>query len=92
MIDNDERGTFFPQNGEYSNTSELVELITKAQGKRLFLIPGFTWAVKLLGIFTPLVDKAFGNLSYDMSMSDYKKGNYRLFSLEESIKRTEDIQ
>lgn len=92
MIDNDERGTFFPQNGEYSNTSELVELIAKAHGKRLFLIPGFTWAVKFLGIFTPLVDKAFGNLSYDMSMSCYKKGNYRLFSLEESITRTEDIQ
>ena len=42
----------------------------------------------LLGFFTPLVDKAFGNLSYDMSMSEYRE-NYRLYSLKESIERTE---
>ena len=92
MIDNGERGTFFPQNAEYSDTSRLVALIAEAHGKKLVLLPGFTWAVKLLGLFTPLVDKAFGNLSYDMSMSNYKKGKYRLYSLEESIKRTEDSQ
>jgi len=92
MIDNGERGTFFPQNAEYSNTSQLVAMIAQAQGRKLMLLPGFTWAVKFLGLFTPLADKAFGSLSYDMSMSDYKKGNYRLYSLEESIKRTEDSQ
>ena len=92
MIDKGERGTFFPQNAEYSNTSELVAMIAEAQGRKILLLPGFAWAVKFLGLFTPLVDKAFGNLSYDMSMSDYKKGNYRLYSLEESIKRTEDSQ
>jgi len=67
-------------------------MIAQAQGRKLMLLPGFTWAVKFLGLFTPLADKAFGSLSYDMSMSDYKKGNYRLYSLEESIKRTEDSQ
>ena len=91
MIDNDERGIFFPQNGQYSNTSELVAMIAKAHGRKLILLKGFTWAVKLLGLFTPLVDKAFGNLSYDMSMSDYPKGNYRLYTLEESIRRTEGV-
>lgn len=92
MIDKGERGTFFPQNAEYSNTSQLVAMIAEAQGRKLVLLPGFTWAVKFLGLFTPLADKAFGSLSYDMSMSDYKKGNYRLYSLEESIMRTEDSQ
>lgn len=92
MIDNEEAGTFFPQNGEYSNTSELVKLIADVHGRKLLLIKGFTWAVRLLGIFTPLVDKAFGNLSYDMSMSEYSRGNYRLYSLEESIRITEGHQ
>ena len=50
---------------------------------------GFTWALRLLGVFTPLVNKAFGSLSYDMEMSGYPRGEYRLFSLEESIRITE---
>ena len=91
MIDNEERGIFFPQNGEYSNTSQLVEMIAAAHGRKIKLLPGFTWAIRLLGLFTPLADKAFGNLSYDMSMSEYPKGNYRIYSLEESIKRTEGL-
>ena len=89
MIENNERGIFWPQNKEYSNTSEMVKMIGAAHGKNVHLIKGFTWALKFLGLFTGLVDKAFGNLYYDKSLSLYKK-NYRVCSLEESIKRTEE--
>lgn len=92
MIDNEESGTFFPQNAEYSNTSELVRMIAEAHGKKLVLVRGFTWALKFLGFFTALADKAFGSLSYDMSMSEYPGGEYRLYSLEESIRITEGAQ
>lgn len=92
MIDNDESGTFFPQNGEYSNTSELVRMIAAAHGRKIRLIGGLTWALKILGVFTSLVNKAFGSLSYDMALSDYKGGEYRLYSLQESIKITEGMQ
>lgn len=92
MIDNEESGTFFPQNTEYSNTSELVRMIAEAHGKKLILVRGFTWALKFLGFFTALVDKAFGSLSYDMPMSEYPGGEYRLYSLEESIRITEVAQ
>lgn len=92
MIDNEESGTFFPQNAEYSNTSELVRMIAEAHGKKLILVRGFTWALKFLGFFTALVDKAFGSLSYDMPMSEYPRGEYRLYSLEESIRITEVAQ
>lgn len=91
MIDNEESGTFFPQNAEYSNTSKLVRMIAAAHGKKLGLWHGFTGLLKFMSHLTPLVDKAFGNLSYDMSMSEYPKGNYRLYSLEESIRRTEGV-
>jgi len=38
---------------------------------------------------TGLVNKAFGNLSYDMELSEYKE-DYCIYSLEESIKLTEN--
>lgn len=88
MIQNEESGIFWPQNGVYANTAELVALIAKAHGKKMPLIKGFSWLVKLAGRFTPLVNKAFGNLTYDMSMSDYPE-NYRICDLQTSIARTE---
>ena len=89
MIQNDESGIFFPQNAEYSNTSELVKVIAETHGKKIALISGTAWALKLLSYTTGLVNKAFGSLAYDMSMSDYKE-NYRLYSLQESIRLTEE--
>lgn len=88
MIENEEQGIFWPQNAEYSNTSELVRMISKAHGKKVYLIHGFELSLKILGAFTGLVDKAFGNLCYDKRISAYKH-NYRVVSLKDSIKIAE---
>ena len=88
MIENKERGIFWPQNGEYSNTSRLVAMIAQAKGKKIHLIKGFTWALKLGSLVTGLLNKAFGSLCYDMALSEYPQ-DYRKFTLEESIKETE---
>lgn len=88
MIRNDESGIFFPQNSDYSNTTELIREIGKAHGKKVRLVKGFTWAVKFLGLFTGLVKKAFGNFTYDMSLSEYQE-NYRVVGLAESIEKSE---
>ncbi len=88
MIENEERGTFWPQNAEYSNTSELVKMIGKAHGKKIVLLRGCTMPLKIVGLTTGLVDKAFGNLAYDQKMSKYKE-EYRLYSLKNSIEETE---
>lgn len=88
MIDNEEFGIFWPQNSEYSNTTEIVEIISNTYGKKMFITAMFNWCLYVLRIGTTLVDKAFGSFVYDISMSDYKE-NYRVCSLEESIKRTE---
>lgn len=88
MIENEESGTFFPQNSEYSNTSELVEMIAAAHGKKIKLVGGFTRLLKIMSCFTGLVNKAFGNLTYERSISDYKE-NYRVAELGDSVKRTE---
>ena len=89
IIQNEESGFFFPQNAEYSNTSRLVQMIAACHGKQVILLKGTTWTLKLLSNATGLVNKAFGSLAYDMSMSDYKE-EYRKFSFAESIKLTEE--
>lgn len=88
MIENGERGVFHPQNGEYTCTSELVKMIAAAHGKRVRLVGGMAWLLKLASHVTGMVNKAFGNLTYDKSLSEYKVP-YRVCTLEESIARTE---
>lgn len=91
MIDNEEKGVFFPQNGEYTNTSDMVQMIAKIKGHRIIMIPG-GGVIKLMEKIPckvgKLAIKAFGNSVYDMSMSEYKI-DYRVNSFEKSIKLTE---
>ena len=88
MIDHNEAGTYFPQNKEYVNTSELVRTIAEIQGKR----------IKLTRLLNPLIQKAtnfgvinkvFGSLIYDKSMSDAYCDTYQIRSFIESIEVTE---
>lgn len=88
MVENDEQGTFWPQNAEYSNTAELVKLIALAHGKKVRLVKGFGWALKMMSHITGLVNKAFGSLSYDLGLSEYKV-EYRANTLADSIRKTE---
>lgn len=88
MIENEEQGLFWPQNAEYSNTSELVKMIGSANGRKVHLVKGFGWLLKFTSLFIRKINKAFGNLSYEQSMSEYE-AEYRKYSLEESIKETE---
>lgn len=88
LIENEEHGVFCPQNAEYSNTSEMVKMIAAAHGKKMRLVKGFGWAVNFAGCCIGRVKKAFGTLNYSFDLSDYKE-NYRVVSLEDSIKKTE---
>ena len=88
MVANEEQGIFWPQNAEYSNTTELVKLIAQAHGRKIIILPGFTWALKLLSHVTGLVNKAFGSLCYEQGISKYRD-NYCVVSLKDSIRQTE---
>ena len=89
MVENEEQGTFWPQNSEYSNTSELVKMIAEVHDKKVRLVKGFGWALRIISGITGLVNKAFGSLSYEMKISEYM-AEYRVASLKESIQRTEN--
>lgn len=88
MIDNDEKGIFWPQNSEYTNTSEMVKLIAATHGKKIKIIKGFGWLLKVMSHITKLVNKAFGSLTYNKEMSNYYC-EYEKFNLQDSIKLTE---
>ena len=90
IIKNEDSGIFWPQNLEYSNTSKLVKMIGLSNGNNIYLFKGFGWMLKMLSHLTRLVNKAFGNLCYDMSLSEYKN-NYRRYTLDEAIRETEEV-
>lgn len=93
MIDNEEAGVFFPQNDEYTNTSEMVKMIAKVNKHKIIMLPGTNSLIhlmtKLPGKIGTLAKKAFGNSVYDITLSNYTKENYRVHSLLESIQVSE---
>lgn len=87
LIDDCGAGLYFPQNDEYVKTSEMVKLIAEAHGKKIRMTKLFNPLLRLLRVST--VNKVFGYLVYEQSMSDYGRANYRIRSLRDSIKLTE---
>lgn len=88
IIEGRRQGIFWPQNDEYSNTSEMVKMIAQLHGKKVYLLHGMTLPLKILSHFVPAVNKAFGSLIYDRTISEGIEDN-RWISLEESLGRTE---
>lgn len=85
-------GTFFPQNGEYVETAEMVRLIGEALGRRIRLCGWLNPAVRLAALMPgkpgAMAQKAFGSLAIDKELSCREITGYQLFSLEESIRRS----
>lgn len=92
MIDNDEYGVFFPQNAEYTKTSDIVKLIAANHKKKIWINKWLNPIVYILAYFPGkvgrLIIKAFGSITYDFKMSEYKE-NYRVVNFKESICLTE---
>jgi nucleoside-diphosphate-sugar epimerase len=81
-IEEKKRGLFFPQNAEYTNTSEMVRAIAEAHGKKIGLTKAFNWAIKIAPM--DVVKKVFGSLTYEPVDTVNKYG------LMESIRLTEE--
>ncbi|MBQ4536030.1 MAG: NAD-dependent epimerase/dehydratase family protein [Lachnospiraceae bacterium] len=92
MIENAESGIFFPQNAEYVRTSDMVKQIAIAHNKKIHLTKVFNPLLRLMGKLGGkpggLVNKAFGNMVYDKSLSKYKDA-YQIYDLQESVALTE---
>ena len=87
-----EQGIFWPQNAEYTRTSEMVKIIGEVSGHKVRVSKFWNWAVSIAshipGKISGLTNKAFGNMSYDLGMSKYDF-DYQLVDLRTSIERTE---
>lgn len=88
ILEDEAEGIFCPQNREYVNTCDMVNLIAHANGKGILMVKGVTWALKAARHATGMVDKAFGSLCYDMELSRYSR-DYWVKDLQESILETE---
>ena len=85
-------GIYWPQNAEYTRTSEMVKMIADVCDHKIFVSKVWNWVVGLARLIPGkprgLADKAFGNMSYDQDMSQYDF-KYQIVTLKESIERTE---
>lgn len=89
-IDKELSGLFFPQNKEYVNTTELVQLIAKAHGKELKVIRVLNPFVSLGIKMSETFGKVFGSFVYDKKMKgDSEHLEYETCSFIDSIERTE---
>lgn len=88
-----EGGVFFPQNVEYSRTSDLVKLIADVSNHKIYVSRCWNWVVKLASVIPGkpkrLTNKAFGNLTYEHSISVYGF-DYQIVDLKNSILETEN--
>lgn len=93
LIESGQGGIFFPQNAEYTTTSQMVRAIGEVKGKHVRLWKVLNPLVKLAahvpGKIGGLVNKAFGSLTIDQELSKGGFDGYQIFSWEESIRRTE---
>lgn len=87
-----ESGIFFPQNAEYIRTSQMVKIIAEVCGHKIAVSKAWNWVVKVAAAIPGkprrLANKAFGNLTYDQSISKYWF-EYQIVDLKTSIERTE---
>ena len=87
-----ESGIFWPQNAEYTRTTDMVRMIAKASGHRINVSKNWNWILDMTNIIPgktrELTNKAFGNFSYDQAMSKYDF-DYQKYDLQSSIRRTE---
>ena len=89
VIEDNQGGTYYPQQECYIETSKIVADIAKAVGNKMWQTRIFNPALRLLGKVPQLgfIHKAFGSIAYDMELSNHFDGKYRVVSYEESIRR-----
>ncbi len=88
ILEDQAEGLFCPQDQEYVSTCEMVNLIAHFHGNNILMVKGVTWGLKLLRPVTGAVDKAFGSLCYDESLSRYPR-DYQIRDLQSAIEATE---
>jgi len=64
VVERDVSGVLKPHNNEYMNTSQLLAMVSEAMGRRVPIVSGFGWLIRLVMKFSPTIKTAFGSLYY----------------------------
>ncbi|MBQ8985576.1 NAD-dependent epimerase/dehydratase family protein [Candidatus Saccharibacteria bacterium] len=87
-VDGKYSGVYCPSNKETVATYEIVGEIAKCHGRKILIVPGFGWPLKIMSHFTPIVNKAFGSMVYSKELSsDF---GYCIYSVGESVREIEE--
>ncbi|MGJ9458093.1 NAD-dependent epimerase/dehydratase family protein [Oceanobacillus sp. CF4.6] len=96
IIDKNQEGTYFPQNKDYVNITELVSHISQAHNRKIIATNYLNWLVRIGLYLSGNIRKVFGTLIYDEKISidelkslNEKDFNYETISFQESILKTE---
>jgi nucleoside-diphosphate-sugar epimerase len=88
LIVNQDKGIFYPQNQEYVKSTELVQFIAQAHRHRMWITRIFNPFLRLFSGKVGVINKLFGNLVYDQSISHYREP-YAVHDLRKTIALTE---
>lgn len=87
IVENKLGGVFCPQDDEIPNANRLLEVISEGIGKKYRTSKLLGWCLRLVS-FIPLVNKAYGGISYARELSEMPNMNYVVTPFEEGIKKT----
>lgn len=90
IVDFNISGTYFPQNSEHVRIFDLVSKIGILSGNKIKEVNIFNPLIKKI-INWNMISKVFGNLFYDLSLSETILKDVKLISFDESIKLTESV-
>ena len=82
-------GTFYPQNGELSDTVEIIRYFATAARHKVWITKCLNPFVKLGSHFVQALNKMFASYYYDPAMSKMDF-DYQLVGVEESLKRVNE--
>lgn len=87
IVKNKLNGVFCPQDDEVPNANRLLEIICDGIGKKHHTSKILGWCLHLVS-FMPLVNKAYGGISYSRDLSDIPGMNYVITPFKEGLRKT----
>ncbi len=83
-IKNEYDGIYCPQNAKYFSSTEIIKVLSDEYGKKIFFTKLFNWMIYVLRPVSKTINKVFGDLKYDDSVSQ----KIAYVSNEESIRKS----
>lgn len=88
IIDKNGNGIYFPQNDDYVNTSEMINIIAQLNGGKIKFVNWVNKPIDLMKSKITILNKVFGDLYYEDELSEHSK-NISENSFYETIKLSE---